>query len=93
MGGHDKHDTRKWTLLDSGANLSLFCLHVMYDVAASYKNLQAESSLSEIANAFKGSHHLKKSYFMKKFHKTVTPPMGFMKAYFFAIFWSIYNEK
>ena len=32
----------------------------------------------------KGSHHLKKIYFAKKFHKTVPPPRrGFMKAYFF----------
>ena len=42
----------------------------------------------------KGSHHLKKIYFMKKFHKTGTPPprRGFMKAYFLGggIFWDIY---
>ena len=45
----------------------------------------------------KGSHQLKKIYFAKKFHKTVTPPprRGFMKVYFFfgAIFWDIYNKK
>ena len=43
----------------------------------------------------KGSHHFKKIYFAKKFHKTVTPPprRGFMKAYFLGLFFGVFTIK